>query len=219
MPDNGLSLHVNDLVIERGGRRIIEQLSFKLTGGSALLLTGPNGAGKTTLLRGLAGLLPLASGLIDVSGQPVTDSTEPTRFSELCHFVGHTNGVKPQLTVRENLAFWAMYLGAEEPRAAVDLALLTMRLEALSDIPSRYLSAGQQRRVALARLLVADRAVWLLDEPTASLDTANAGNLVELGNAHLDRGGMIVAATHLPLGFSTEIELDLRRYVADEATA
>lgn len=195
-------LAVSGLTVERGGRVVVSDLSFGLRRGEALLLTGPNGSGKTTLIRALAGLLPWARGEVVLGGAAADE-----RFAECCHYVAHANAAKLNLTVRENLRFWVRFLGGAE--GAVGEAMAAVGLAALADIPVRYLSAGQQRRVAIARLLVARRTVWLLDEPTVSLDALNTGRLVDFGNAHLASGGMIIAATHLPLGFEPLRELRL----------
>jgi heme exporter protein A len=197
-----LGLQVTGLDVERGGRLVISDLSFELGPGQALLLSGPNGAGKTTLIRAIAGLLPVQRGTIAMAG-----SHSDERLSERCHYVAHMNAAKPELTVRENLRFWARFLGGAA--GAEDVALDQLRLRALADIPVRYLSAGQQRRVAIGRLLVVPRPLWLLDEPSVSLDTANTERLVEIGNAHLAAGGMIIAATHIRLEFEPMIELRL----------
>lgn len=198
--EDGLS--VRGLSVERGGRTVIADLSFDVGQGRALVLTGPNGAGKTTLIRALAGLLPIAAGGIALSGIDGDD-----RLSEQCHYVAHSNAVKSGLTVRQNLRFWARFLGGVA--GAEDAAITDVGLDALSDIPVRYLSAGQQRRVAIGRLLVAKRRLWLLDEPTVSLDAANTARLETFANAHLAAGGMIVAATHIPLKLEPMTELRL----------
>lgn len=198
----GGGLSVRGLIVERGGRTVISDLSFEIEPGQALLLTGPNGAGKTTLIRALAGLLPVHDGTIELKGAGADD-----RLSEQCHYVAHSNAAKTDLTVRENLRFWTRFLGG--PSGGEDAVIADVGLMSLADIPVRYLSAGQQRRVAIGRLLVAKRLVWLLDEPTVSLDAVNTARLVEFGNAHLAAGGMIVAATHIPLGFDPMVELRL----------
>ncbi len=181
---------------------MISDLSFRVNRGQALLLTGPNGAGKTTLIRALAGLLPWVGGAVELYELAGDD-----RFCERCHYVAHTNAAKMDLTVRENLRFWVRFLNGDD--SAEVAAIAAVGLTALANIPVRYLSAGQQRRVAVARLLVAKRTVWLLDEPTVSLDAANTARLVAFGNAHLASGGIIVAATHTPLGFEPTTELQL----------
>ena len=198
----GAGLAVRGLDVERGGRRVISGLSFQVERGRALLLTGPNGAGKTTLIRALAGLLPWAGGQVELH-----DLGGDERFCERCHYVAHANAAKMDLSVRENLRFWVRFLNGDEGAEAA--AMAAVGLNALADIPVRYLSAGQQRRVAIARLLVARRPLWLLDEPTVSLDAANTARLVAFGNAHLAEGGIIIAATHTPLAFEPTTELRL----------
>jgi heme exporter protein A len=197
-----VQLVAENLVVSRAGRAVIDGLSFRLEAGQALILTGPNGSGKTTLLRALAGFLAPAAGSIRL--QAASDERER---SELVHFVGHQDGIKTHLTVKENLAFWAAYLGDRPP--ALDAALERFALAPLSDIPAGYLSAGQKRRLALARLAVAPRPVWLLDEPTVSLDTAAVALLFAAIEAHVTGGGLAVIATHvaLPLGRAQEIRL------------
>jgi heme exporter protein A len=186
----------------RGGRVVFAQVSFAIAGGEALVLTGPNGAGKTTLIRIIAGLLKPAGGRIRLDGG------QPERTpSEECHYVGHLNGVKASLTVGENAAFWTSYLGGEPER--VERALATFGLAAVRDIPAAYLSTGQRRRLGLARVLLAERPIWLLDEPTAALDHAAQQMLTGAVDAHLAGGGLVVAATHAPLGFSCSRELPL----------
>ena len=175
-------LAVRGLNVERGGRLVISDLSFRVDRGQALLLTGPNGAGKTTLIRALAGLLPSVGGEIELH-----DAMADDRFCERCHYVAHTNAAKMDLTVRENLRFWVRFLNGVD--GAEVAAIGAVGLAALADIPVRYLSAGQQRRVAIARLLVVQRTVWLLDEPTVSLDAANTARLVAFGNAHSGEWG------------------------------
>jgi heme exporter protein A len=188
----------------RGGRTLFADLSFGVAAGEALLVMGPNGAGKTTLLRTIAGLMrPAAKRIFLEGGAP------DQALSEQCHYVGHLNAVKTSLTVGENAAFWSRFLGGTG--ATHDAALETFGLSVLRDIPAGYLSAGQKRRLGLARLLLAERALWLLDEPTASLDSAGQETLTGAVNAHLARGGMVVAATHVPLGFAKARELHLGR--------
>jgi heme exporter protein A len=187
--------------LSRGGRVIVERLSFRLSGGSALLLTGANGSGKTTLLRSLAGFLQPASGQIRHEGADA--EREP---AELAHFIGHLDGIKAHLTVEENLRFWAAYLGDEADVAA---ALDSFALSGLADIPAGYLSAGQKRRLALARLAAAKRPIWLLDEPTVSLDTASVALLVAAIEAHVAGGGLAVIATHIPLALHRAQEIRL----------
>jgi heme exporter protein A len=185
---------------ERGGETVFSGVSFALGDGEALVVTGPNGSGKSTLLAMLAGLLPAASGRIGFDG----GEAFPTPASA-CHYLGHQNAMKTALTVGENLAFWRDFLGT--PRLAPDEALEHVGLDGLGHLPFSVLSTGQKRRAAIARLLVAHRPVWLLDEPTAGLDAASEARFGELMEGHLRNGGIIIAATHLPLGLAETAEL------------
>ncbi len=194
---------------------IIRDLSFVVSGGEALLLTGRNGAGKTTLLRALAGYLRPVSGSIRLAGGDPQSS-----LGEQAHVVAHANAIKPALTVRENVAFWQKFLhvGADQSDA-IDKALAQFGLSDLSDFPAGYLSAGQKRRLGLARLLCADRRVWLLDEPTVSLDTASSAMLADAVNDHTRAGGIAIAATHLPIGLERARELKLNGSALLQGTA
>lgn len=214
-----MQLHTIDLVVARGGRRIIDGLTFSVGSGEALLLTGRNGSGKTTLIRTLAGFLAPVSGSIELAG---FDSDRDMR--EACHYVGHLDANKASLTVIENLRFWQSYLGdgsdggeAGPANEAVWSALERLELAPLADIPAGYLSAGQKRRLGLARLMVAHRPVWLLDEPTVSLDAQSTALLAGIISAHVAEGGIVVAATHLPLGLTTSRELRLGERSGSEA--
>lgn len=175
--------------------------------GEALLVVGPNGAGKTTLIRTIAGFIAPSAGGIFLKG----DSGDRD-LAELCHYVGHLTGIKANLTAAENLAFWAEYLDGGNERAIddrVDEALSHFGLLALADYPAGLLSAGQKRRLGLARLSVAERPIWLLDEPTVSLDAASTELLAGLIQRHLAGGGLLIAATHLPLGLEEPTYLRL----------
>ncbi len=198
-----MKLIVENLAQSRGGRTLFARLSLTVAAGEALVLTGPNGAGKTTLLRTLAGFLAPEAGSIRLQGAPAD-----TTVGEWAHYVGHLNAIKPALSVRENVTFWSAYLGAGAADATAR-ALQRLQLDALADIPAGYLSAGQKRRLGLARLLAADRPLWLLDEPTVSLDADNRDRLAAIIQDHLAAGGLVVAATHLPLGLARAKELDL----------
>jgi heme exporter protein A len=202
-----LHLIADQLVILRGSRVIIDTLSFTVGGGEALVLAGANGAGKTTLLRALAGFLTVERGVIRLD-----PNQDDAALHERMHVIGHTNGIKSSLTVRENIMFWASYLseddGSDASRRA-DRALEHFGLTTLEDFPAQYLSAGQKRRLGLARLLAAHRPVWLLDEPTVSLDTASVAQLAIAVNEHTRAGGMVIAATHVPLGLERARELRL----------
>ena len=208
-----MQLVAENLVLERGGRNVVDGLSLRLEPGAALVLTGPNGSGKSTLLRALAGYLRPAAG-----GVRITGAGEDREASEVCHFVGHLDGIKSHLTAAENLSFWATYLGGQEHVAQrVEAALQAFALDALADIPAGYLSAGQKRRLALARLTAAERPLWLLDEPTVSLDAASIEVLVATINAHLKAGGMAVIATHVPMALAPMQQIRLGRAIAAEA--
>lgn len=197
-----MKLVVEKLRAGRGGRTLFAGLSFAVDAGTALLVTGPNGAGKTTLLRTIAGFLPPEAGAVRLEG-----GASELSITEQCHYVGHLNAVKPSLTVAENAAFWAGFLGGAADR--VDAALAAFGLEALRDIPAGYLSAGQRRRAGLVRLLLAERPLWLLDEPTTSLDAAAQDMLAVVVNRHLAGGGLVVTATHTGLGFDRAQALEL----------
>ena len=202
MTTSELSLSVRDLACERGGRLVFEGLSFSLKTGEALVLTGPNGAGKSSLLRQLAGLLDVAQGEIAFTG-----GDPELSLGEQAHYVGHLDALKPSMTVMETVSFWRTYLGSI-PEGA-DTALEALGLAHLADLPAAYLSAGQRRRLSLARLIAVPRPIWLLDEPTVALDAASVARLVGLMTSHLARGGMIVAATHLDLGLGETRQLRL----------
>ena len=186
----GLSAH--DLVVERGGRRVLRGLSFELAPGGLLALTGANGTGKSTLLRALAGLLAIADGRI--VGVP-----DEADIIENVHYLGPSDALKGTLSVAENLGFWRAMLAWRGSSALPSDALDRLGLAALADLPAAYLSAGQRRRLALARLVAAPRALWLLDEPTNALDAGGQTVLDELLGAHLAAGGMAIVATHVPL--------------------
>jgi heme exporter protein A len=199
-----MRLRAWNLSIERGGRRVIAGLSFEAPAGSALVVTGPNGAGKTSLLRALAGFLPIEAG-----GFALDRGDHERTIGEQAHYLGHADGVKGALTAGENLAFAAAILGGDSSRAAQLAALGALGLRHVIDFPARLLSAGQRRRVALARLLVAPRPLWLLDEPATALDAAAQSALAAVMRAHLAGGGILVAAAHGSLGLDGAQELRL----------
>lgn len=191
MPER-VGLAALNISCQRGSKVLFEDLSFALAPGEGLLVTGPNGAGKTSLLRQIAGLLPLAAGRLSLEG-PRPDVELP----ELCHYVGHLNGIKTSFTVRENLAFWTDFLG--ETAGSVLRALSAFGLTPLADFPAGLLSAGQKRKLALSRLFAAQRPIWLLDEPQVSLDAPSLKLLEAAIKDHLEASGIAVVTSHTPL--------------------
>ena len=197
-----MQLKADNLACSRGGREVFAGLNFSLSGGEALVVTGRNGAGKSSLLRVIAGLVRIAAGRLELDGgEP--DAT----ISEQSHYVGHQDAVKPSLAVHENLKFWTQYLGAGG--AAIEPALEAVDLAPLADLPAAYLSAGQRRRLSIARLVAVPRPLWLLDEPTSALDVPSQNRLADLMRRHLAGGGMIVAAAHGPIGLERARELKM----------
>ncbi|HVX79346.1 MAG TPA: heme ABC exporter ATP-binding protein CcmA [Bradyrhizobium sp.] len=181
----------------RGGREVFSDLDFEIGSGEVLAVTGPNGAGKTSLLRLIAGLILPAGGSLDLEG-----GEDELTLSDQAHYLGHRDAMKPALSVLENLSFWRDFLGGEVRDAAECLA--AVGLDHAMDLPAAYLSAGQRRRLSIARLLAARRPIWLLDEPTSALDVAGQALFVEVINDHLARGGLVIAATHTPLGVAAK---------------
>jgi heme exporter protein A len=200
-----MRLVAEELGGERGGEPVFSGIGFQLEPGEALTVTGPNGSGKSTLLRVVAGLLPAARGRVRFEGG---GDDFPT-VASACHYLGHNNAMKTALTVAENLAFWRDFLGGAEGGVPVAEALEQVGLGGIGHLPFGYLSTGQRRRAAIAKLLVSRRPLWLLDEPTAGLDKASETRFSALMRAHCAGGGMIVAATHLPLGLEGTRELKL----------
>ncbi|HTZ35558.1 MAG TPA: heme ABC exporter ATP-binding protein CcmA [Stellaceae bacterium] len=203
------------LACRRGERLIFSALDCAVAAGGALFLTGPNGSGKSSLLRLLATLLPPQAGGIAWGGRPVADDL-PGHRARL-HYLGHLDAIKPALAVRETLAFWAETRAAARP--AIDAALAAFALEPLADWPCRWLSAGQRRRLALARLIAAPAPLWLLDEPSTALDADAEARLVAAIAAHRAAGGRVVVATHQPLDVPRAQTLSLAAFAPDPGAA
>ena len=197
-----MRLSASDLACRRGGRDVFAGVNFSLGSGEALTIRGRNGAGKSSLLRMVVGLVRIAAGRLDLEGGDL-EST----IGEQAHYLGHLDALKSSLSVGENLRFWSRYLGA----AAADItqSLAEVGLDALVDLPAAYLSAGQRRRLSIARLLAVKRPLWLLDEPTSTLDAGAQQQLGGFMQKHLAEGGIILAATHGALGLDGTKELRL----------
>jgi heme exporter protein A len=192
-----MHMTVTDLACARGSLQVLAGVSFTLSPGQALILRGPNGSGKTTLLRTLAGLTPPLSGQIEAAADSLA-------------YAGHTDGLKAQLSVAENLRFWSDVFG----KTGIDAAISAFDLTELLDRPAGELSAGQKRRLSLARLLVTGRPIWGLDEPTVSLDTTNVARFAAAVHTHLAAGGSAIIATHIDLGLPQADILDISPFIA-----
>jgi heme exporter protein A len=192
-----MRLSANGLTCLRGGREVFANLDFEVAAGEALTLTGRNGAGKSSLLRMIAGLLAVAKGRIVLE-----DGDGDLSTAEQCHYLGHRDALKTALTVTENLDFWRAYLGGGTEKPGTDKidALAAVGLNSVAGLPAAYLSAGQRRRLSIARLIAVPRPIWLLDEPTSSLDAAAQTMLTTLMTDHMKAGGLVIAATHGPIG-------------------
>ena len=203
-----MTLRIHDLAVARGGVPVLSGVSFEIAPGAALILRGPNGAGKTTLLRTIAGLQPALSGQIDGADETIA-------------YAGHADGLKAMLSVTENLTFWAQVFGNSD----IEPALAAYQLDPLRDRLAGTLSAGQKRRLGLARLMVTGRPVWVLDEPTVSLDADAVAMFAAAVTAHLRAGGMALIATHIDLGLNAatfdvtpyRAKADQRSGASDEA--
>ena len=208
MKVSSMRLLAENLSARRGEDLIFTDISFDLGAGESLVLTGRNGSGKSTLLRVVAGLLHPETGRVVWTSE---SSESGMLAAEACHYLGHRNAMKAELTVFENLSFWNDFLGDAEDGKGISPgeAAEAVGLGGIIHLPFGYLSAGQQRRMAFAKLLVAHRPVWILDEPTAALDVSAEGVFTELIKAHLGQGGILLAATHQPLGLENTRELKM----------
>jgi heme exporter protein A len=196
-----LRLEAAGLTCVRGGREVFAGIGFSVPAGEALVVTGRNGTGKSSLLRMISGLVHVAAGRLELTG-----GDPELSLPEQAHYLGHQDALKSSLTVAENLEFWGKYLGnVAEPRPI----LAAVGLESVAGLPAAYLSAGQRRRLSIARLIAVKRPLWLLDEPTAALDRPAQERLAQLMRAHLAGGGLIVAAAHGPIGLERAKELHL----------
>ena len=194
------------LACQRGGHVVVAPLSFKVHSGNSLILRGPNGAGKTTLLRTIAGFLHPAAGRVRVSGPAGETSAEGH-----LHYIGHANGIKPRLSLIENVSFWQRYYGGGSDSEGAEAALDAFDLLDLAEYRAAHLSQGQTRRLGLARLLAAPRPIWLLDEPSVSLDAASTKRLEAAIARHLSSGGLAIVSTHLDLSLGEAAILELSR--------
>lgn len=206
-----MGLIAENLAARRGDDLLFSQISFELQPGEALVLTGANGSGKSTLLRVVAGLLRPEAGHVSFIGAA---GCEARPAGEVSHYLGHRNAMKPELSVDENLTFWKDFLGDSEGAKGLSIpeAAEEVGLGGITHLPFGYLSAGQQRRFALAKLIVAYRPIWILDEPTAALDAAADRMFARLVSKHLAAGGIVLAATHQPLGLEGVKELRMKGF-------
>ena len=197
-----MRLSAIDLACERGGREVFAGVSFAVASGEALTISGRNGAGKSSLLRTVIGLVRLAAGRLTLD-----DGDLELSIAEQAHYLGHQDALKGSLSVAENLRFWAGYLGGGS--GTIDAPLEAVGLAGLAGLPAAYLSAGQRRRLSIARLIAVPRPIWLLDEPASTLDAVAQQRLAGLMAAHLAGGGLILAASHGPIGLGDTQELRL----------
>ncbi|MBL1242288.1 MAG: heme ABC exporter ATP-binding protein CcmA [OCS116 cluster bacterium] len=200
-------INIQNLSAQKGERLLFEDIGFELKAGQCLLLKGPNGSGKTTLLHMLAGADQPRSGDIDIYTISSGDQPRLDGVIGISHFITHQDGLKKSLTVLENLTFWTEYMGGDKDR--IDTALATVGLEPMPHILAARLSAGQKKRLMLARLLTISHPLWLLDEPSVSLDDDGQKLLTKLMQEHISAGGILIASTHLPLGIEFDQTLNL----------
>ena len=197
-----MRLTASNLACRRGGRDVFAGIGFSVASGEILAITGRNGAGKSSLLRTVVGLVRVAQGQLTLEG-----GDPELSIAEQAHYLGHQDALKPALSVGENLRFWTGFFGGKG--AAIEPALAAVGLDGLAELPAAYLSAGQRRRLSIARLIAVKRPIWLLDEPMSTLDAAAQQALTGFMGTHLSGGGLILAATHGPLGVAATRELRL----------
>lgn len=214
-PVSGARFAGRSLSCVRGGRQIFAGLDFTLAPSEALMMTGPNGAGKTTALRLMAGLLEPSGGSIHWGDADIGDD-RAAHARRVC-LIGHADALKTAWTLSQNLQFWARFAGADQPERRTEAALDRLGLGALAGVPVSNLSRGQARRGSLARLLLANRPLWLLDEPTASLDEASSALIAELVEEHRTSGGRAAIATHIPIGVADASTLDFSQFAGGRA--
>ena len=206
-----VTLKAQALNIQAGDLRLLSDLSFTVSNGEALIIRGANGIGKTSLLRVLAGLALQRAGSVSLGD---ADQSDQFDLPENTHFLGHKNGLKLEQSVRENLSFFSEFLGGSKDQ--IDTVLAELKLTKLQFLKTRLLSAGQARRMGFARFRIAPRKVWLLDEPTASLDSQSSQLIENICYDHLDQGGILIAATHLPFLEDRGTALDLEKFVPSQ---
>ena len=194
-------LRAEALACERGGRLVFSGVSFALAAGQLLAVTGPNGSGKSSLLRTIAGLSDAASGTLLLEG-----GAPELTIGQQCHYAAHQEAIKPALSVLENLKFWGDFLGGGD----IEAALSAFDLGRLAEFPAALLSAGQKRRLSLSRLKLVPRPIWLLDEPHTGLDAASSERLLGVMRGHLAQGGLIAAASHVPIGIEAGASVMLK---------
>jgi len=211
-----VQIKADGLQASRGGKILFSRLSFRLQSGQMAVINGANGAGKSTLLRLIAGLYPPLAGTVCLSAETADNSAAALPLPAFSHYLSDKNAMKPQLSVRDNLRFWQRFFAPDYKREAEQQALQRLlarvSMAAYADFPFAALSTGQKRRIGMSRLLTGARPLWLLDEPTSGLDKAGTALFSRICREHLAGGGLIIAATHMPLGLPADISLDLTDY-------
>ena len=208
------SLQLNNLACCRGARMLFSGMHLELHPGDAALATGPNGSGKSSLLRVIAGLIPPFAGRIIWNGEDARRS--PDNYRSVMRYVGHADALQPTLTVIENLTYWAKIYGCPHDVAALKRGLQSVDLSDLANLPVRILSAGQRRRLSLARAISTGGKIWLLDEPTVALDAQSITNIETAISTFRDQGGIVIASTNAPMSLPSAESIDLNAYQSEE---